>query len=101
MVQGKIIEKLKNSINVRTRASECFQNALYGKFLGKTPPLELIQSTLTEKWLVWGSCHIGVMLNGYFFVQCESIEMMKAIMLEGPWMANGMVFQLSFWQDHF
>ena len=56
--QGKILEKLKGSVkdfiqvdpNCCARANECFQYALYGKFLDKTSPLDQVKVALMEKW---------------------------------------------------
>lgn len=63
LIQGELLEKLQNSIHdfvqvdeyVRKRVAETNENALYGKFLGKAPLLEIVRTVLTEKWKQWGS----------------------------------------------
>lgn len=56
---------------------------------------------LTKKWKQWGICYISDMTNGYFLVRCAYVEMLGAVLFEGPWSVNGMVFHLSYWHEHF
>ena len=77
LVQGTALEELKAYVDnfnkldeeARFRAESYFANALYNKFLGKAPPLDLVKSVLLEKWKSWGEVHIADLPNGYFLIQ--------------------------------
>lgn len=51
------------------------QAALFRKFLGKAPPLEQVKLGLSYLWRNFGSLSVAEMPNGFFFIQCESVEM--------------------------
>lgn len=89
-IQGENLEKLKCTIQYfvfigeahHQRVAKCFHNGLYVKFLGKAPPLEVVQRVLVDRWKIWGSCSVTDMPNGYFLVQCENIGLLKKVSLK-------------------
>lgn len=66
-------------------AESRFFNALYGKFLGRTP-LDVIKTDLLERWKVWGDVTVVDLPNWYFLIQCSSKEVMHNIMFNGSCM---------------
>ncbi|XP_039121436.1 uncharacterized protein LOC120258150 [Dioscorea cayenensis subsp. rotundata] len=107
--QRENLEKLKKSVNdvvmvekaMRTRATNRMANSLFGKFLGKAPPLEVVRKSLTEIWRGMGPFSVSDMSNGFYLIHCEKPEMVESLMWEGPWTISGMVLQLTPWKDHF
>lgn len=79
-VQGVTREKMKTSITdffgiddeARFHAECQFSNALYGKFLGRAPSLDVVKTTLLDKWKDWGEVSIANLPNGYFLIQCST-----------------------------
>lgn len=74
---------------------------LYGKFLGKALPLNQVKAILYNLWRGMGSFFVANLLNGFYFIQCPSSDMVDSLLHEGPWTINGMVLQLIPWRLNF
>lgn len=79
---------------MKDRAITKMNNTLFGKFLGKAPPLEVIPNSLMEMWRGLGPFSMLDMSNGFYLIHCDKQEMMKTVLWEGPWTISGMVLQL-------
>ena len=109
MVRCEAREKLKASVTnfykiddeTKSMAESWFSNALYGKFLGRAPPLDTVKNSLLERWSVWGETSIADLPNGYFLIRCSSQIALHNILFEGPWTINGLVLQLLPWHPLF
>lgn len=77
--QKENLEKLKSYVNevvmvakeMQVRATNRMANSLFGKFLGKAPPLEMVKRSLQEMWRGMGPFSISDMYNGFYFIRCE------------------------------
>lgn len=99
MVQGDASEKLKFVVtdfvrldeDIRSRAQDRFANALYGKFLGRPLPLDIVTKVLLDRWKEWGKITIADIPNGYFLIRCDSQLALQNILFNGPRTINGLV----------
>ncbi|XP_039129164.1 uncharacterized protein LOC120265358 [Dioscorea cayenensis subsp. rotundata] len=79
----QLLEKLKNSSSSfvkldgvsLSRAHEKFQNALFGKLFGKSPPFD------------------RDLPNGFLLIRCASHEISLRLLSDGPWTLNGLTLQ--------
>lgn len=55
-------------------------NSLFGKFLGKAPPLEVVLRSLLEMWRGMGSFTVSDMSNGFFLIRCDNPEMVESVL---------------------
>lgn len=70
------LEKLKKSVSdvvlvdkeMKERAFNRMNNTLFGKFMGKAPPLELVRKTLLEMWRGMGQFSVSDMSNGFYLI---------------------------------
>ncbi|KAJ0984231.1 hypothetical protein J5N97_002587 [Dioscorea zingiberensis] len=74
---------------------------VFGKFLGRAPPLGVAREALTRLWGHLGEFSVADMLNGFFLIRYSTSEMMETILTEGPWTVNGMVLHIIRWRPHF
>lgn len=77
------------------------QSALYGKFLGKALPLDQAKQALMEVWKDFGSLKVSNLLNGYYFIQCETEELQNRLLFDGPWTIASRILQLASWREGF
>ncbi|KAJ0981964.1 hypothetical protein J5N97_010219 [Dioscorea zingiberensis] len=77
------------------------QTVVYGKFLGRAPPLGIVREALSRFWADLGEFTVADMPNGFFLIRCGTTEMTEVILTEGPWSINGMVLHLIRWRAHF
>lgn len=75
-----------------------FQYALYGKLFGKPSPFEQVKTTLLTKWSDIGETFISNLRNDFLLICCTSENVMKRLLLEGPWSVNGLILQLLPWK---
>lgn len=70
------LEKLKKSVSdvvlvdkeMKEWAFNRMNNTLFGKFMGKAPPLELVRKTLLEMWRGMGQFSVSDMSNGFYLI---------------------------------
>ncbi|XP_039118817.1 uncharacterized protein LOC120254910 [Dioscorea cayenensis subsp. rotundata] len=104
-----ILNKLKESTSdfirldsdLLNRAHLKFQHALYGKLFGKSPPFEQVKADLLAKWGMFGTILISDLPNGFLLIRCPSQQIMKKLLLDGPWAVNGIILQISPWKPFF
>lgn len=102
------MKNLKKSVNdvvlvdyeLKAPVSNILMNFLFGKFLGKAPPLEVVKNSLMEMWKRMGPFSVSDMPNGFYLIRCEKLEMIEAVLCKGPWTIGGMVLQLTPWKGH-
>lgn len=96
---GKLKSSVSNFVRIDketcSRAQDCFANALYGKFLGRPPPLEIVNNVWVTRCREWGEVTVADLPNGYFLIRCATQLAMQNILFAGPWTFNGLVLQLS------
>ena len=86
------LERLKNSEtdairieeDFHCRAYERLQTALFRKFLGKALPLEQVSEALSKLWSKYGSFTIADMVNGFYFIKCDSVQMSEKLLWDRP-----------------
>ncbi|KAJ0982024.1 hypothetical protein J5N97_010279 [Dioscorea zingiberensis] len=78
-----------------------FQNALYGKLFGKSPPFEIVKASLLGLWSTIGTIYISDMPNGYLLIRCETEDVKDHLLFGGPWTVHGITLQLAPWQPCF
>lgn len=81
--------------DIYSRVEERYITALYGKFLGKAPHLELVKASHDDKWNLCGEFHIADLPTGYFLIKCPSEEVVQSILFKGQWTVNGLVLLLT------
>lgn len=109
LVDGPMLNKLKANMSeflqldcdTISRARQCFQSSLYGKFYGKSPPFEQVKEILSSKWNDLGSYQISDLPNGCLLIRCGTMEAMQRLLFEGPWAVNSNILQLGPWQPFF
>ncbi|KAM0943006.1 putative transcription factor interactor and regulator CCHC(Zn) family [Dioscorea sansibarensis] len=77
------------------------QSSLYGKFLGKSLPLDQAKLALADVWRGLGSFTIADLPNGFYYIRCETQEMHNRLLWEGPWTVARRILQLSPWRESF
>lgn len=80
---------------LKAHVSNRLTNSLFGKFLGKAPPLEVIKNSLMATWRGMGPFSVLDMPHGFYLINYKKPEMVEAVLREGPWMIGGMVLQLT------
>lgn len=70
-----------------------FYNALYGKFFGKSLPMDFVRTVLRGLRRQWGEVQIANIPNGFFHIRYETHEMVQKLLFEGPWIVNGLVLR--------
>lgn len=66
-----------------SRARMRFQNSLYGKIFGKSPPFNQLKRVLQAKRSEVGNFHISDFPNGYLLIQCETNKAMQTLLFDG------------------
>lgn len=107
---AQVLSKLKESTmefvkidddDALSRARLHFQHFLYGKFYGKTPSFNQVQTFLVTKWAEIGEVMISNLPSGFFLIRCAFHDVIQRLLLEGPWSINGIILQLSTWCPFF
>lgn len=78
-----------------------FQNSLFRKVFGKSPPFDQVKASLFAKWGDYGEMMISDLPNGFLLIRYPSHDVLKKLLTDGPWSLNGIILQLSPWQPFF
>ncbi|KAJ0970134.1 hypothetical protein J5N97_023011 [Dioscorea zingiberensis] len=103
-LMDRLMASVKNTVTFDaypSNAQEKMKGSLYGKFLGRPPPLEVVRENLSKLWETWGDVTVADMANGFFLIRCSSEKMMEEILVEGPWTVNGLTLHLLRWRPDF
>ncbi|WOL20225.1 hypothetical protein Cni_G29029 [Canna indica] len=74
---------------------------LYGKFFGRTPPLELIKNLMPKIWNLSANCIIIDLARGFFAFKFADEEDYWKVFTGGPWFIRGQALSLVPWRNNF
>ncbi|XP_039134936.1 uncharacterized protein LOC120272238 [Dioscorea cayenensis subsp. rotundata] len=108
-LQKSHFDRLKNSIKTCisldreqwNSARNMMHSALYAKFLGKSLPLDQAKLAMANAWKGLGEFSVSDLPNGFYFINCESLDMQAKLLWEGPWTIDGRILQISEWKESF
>ncbi|XP_039115502.1 uncharacterized protein LOC120250779 [Dioscorea cayenensis subsp. rotundata] len=101
----KLKTSSKSSVTIDSdlwaNARDAMQSSLYAKFLGKSLPLDQTKLALADTWRGLGAFSVADLPNGYYFIRCESLDMVNHLLWDGHWMVAGRILQLAPWKESF
>lgn len=68
-----------NDQDLWSNSRDAIQTSLYEKFLGKSLPLGQTKLALIDAWRGLDAFLIADLPNGYYFIRCESLEMLNRL----------------------
>ncbi|GJS62818.1 hypothetical protein Tco_0677382 [Tanacetum coccineum] len=74
----------------------CFDNTLYGYFVGKRLAFPLVENYVKNTWLKFGLKRV-MHKNGFFFFQFTTCEGMEKVIENGPWLIRSVPLILNIW----
>ncbi|WOL20094.1 hypothetical protein Cni_G28896 [Canna indica] len=101
----KIEENAKGRVKITDKdlmeaRSNC-KLAMYGKFFGRTSPLELVRNLMPKIWKLKSSCQIVDLSAGFFVFKFENEKDYWNTFGGGPWFLRGQALSLIPWKDSF
>ncbi|WOK96222.1 hypothetical protein Cni_G04929 [Canna indica] len=78
-----------------------WENSLYGKKFGRTPPLALVQSVLPKIWKTNGSIQVINMALGFFCFKFANKDYLNKVLAGGSWFLRKQVLMLISWKVNF
>ncbi|GJR05399.1 integrase, catalytic region, zinc finger, CCHC-type containing protein [Tanacetum coccineum] len=76
--------------------SACFDNTLYGYFVGKKLAFPLVENYVKNTWIKYGLERV-MNKNGFFFFQFSTREGMEKVIENGPWLIRSVPLILNVW----
>lgn len=101
MVKPSVQGHVSIDVESQTHAHESMCTSLYAKFLRKVLPLDQAKHALSEAWKSIGNFKLLNLPNGFYFIQCESIEIQQRSLYNGPWNVSRRILQLALWGEGF
>ncbi|GKF34857.1 zinc knuckle CX2CX4HX4C containing protein [Tanacetum coccineum] len=83
-------------LEVVKEVSACFDNTLYGYFVGKKLAFPLVENYVKITWIKYGLERV-MNKNGFFFFQFSTREGMEKVIENSPWLIRSVPLILNVW----